>query len=239
MGTPNTSAPLGLSVVRNLTQAQLTEQDTVYPKDFMLIPSDTGKQKMGDGATAYSSLGFSGGGQVGPNLVTSPVATVVVTEFGDGKDITTVLTLTDFVVGTIPAADAALGVGAIVAAFPAGQHFELVYSLSSVSLKLPGTGVATKTGLGSVVASGAVAVLSGTSTFQDRLTAADITTGAAGGTAVSSLKAATAGIGTGIALNVAASVKNVFLNVAATWATGNAGTLTASGVIVLKWTKMQ
>lgn len=239
MADPNTSTPLGLSVVRNLTFAQLVAQDTVYPKDVIAVESDTGKWKIGDGATAYTSLGYAAGGQVGANLVTSPVSTSVVTEFGDGKDITTVLTLTDFVVGTIPAADAALGIGAIVGAFPAGQHFELVYSLSSVSLKLPGTGVATKTGLGSVVASGAVAVLSGTATFQDRLTAADITTGAAGGTAVSSLKAATAGIGTGIALNVAASVKNVFLNVAATWATANAGTLTASGVIVLKWSKMQ
>lgn len=238
MADPNTSAPLGLSVVRNLTQAQLTAQDTVYPKDFMTIASDTNKQKLGDGSTAYSSLGFSGGGQIGPNLVTSPVATSVVTEFGDGKDITTVLTLTDFIVGALAGAGAALAVGNIVAAFPAGQHLELVYSLSSVNLKAAGTAVACKVGLGSVIGSGAVAVLSGTATFQDRLTAADITTDPAGGTAVSSIKAATAGIGTGIALNATGSVKNVFLNAAGTWNANNTGNLTASGTIILKWTKM-
>lgn len=238
MGTPNTAAPLGLSVVRNLTQAQLTEQDTVFPKDCLIVASDTKKQKFGDAETAYSSLGFSGGGQIGPNLVTSPVATCVVTEFGDGKDITTVLTLTDFIVGGLAGAGAALAVGNIVAAFPAGQHFELVYSLSSVNLKAAGTAVACKVGLGSVIASGAVAVLSGTATFQDRLTAADITTGPAGGTAVSSIKCATAGIGTGIALNATGSVKNVFLNAAGTWNANNTGNLTASGTIILKWTKM-
>lgn len=239
MADPNKSAPLGLSVVRNLTFAELVAQATVYPKDFIVVESDTGKWKIGDGSTAYASLGYAAGGQSGPTLTTTPVSTVVITEFGDGKDITTVLTLTDFIVGTIPAANAALGVGNIVAAFPAGQHFELVYSFSALNLKLPSTGVACDTGLGSVIASGAVATLDGTATFEDRKTGVAITTAAAGGTAVSGLACATAGIGTGIALNAAASVKNVFLNAAGTFATGNAGSLTASGVIVLKWTKMQ
>lgn len=238
MADPNTSAPLGLSVVRNLTFAQLVAQDTVYPKDFIIVESDTGKWKIGDGSTAYSSLGYSAGGQVGATLTTTPVSTVVITEFGDGKDITTVLTLTDFIVGALAGAGAALAVGNIVAAFPAGQHLELVYSLSSVNLKAAGTAVACKVGLGSVIGSGAVAVLSGTATFQDRLTAADITTDPAGGTAVSSIKAATAGIGTGIALNATGSVKNVFLNAAGTWNANNVNNLTASGTIILKWTKM-
>lgn len=238
MGTPNTSTQLGLSVVRNLTAAQLTAQDTVYPKDVLVIESDTGKQKIGDGSTAWTSLGYSGGGQFGATLMTTPVSTVTVAESGDGRNITTVLTLTDFIVGALAGAGAALGLGNIVAAFPAGQHLELVYSFSSLSLKAVGTPVTCKTGLGSVIASGAVSVLSGTATFQDRLTAQDIATAPAGGTAVSALKGATAGIGTGIALNVAASVKNVFLNAAGTWNANNTGNLTASGTIVLKWTKM-
>jgi len=169
----------------------------------------------------------------------STISTVTVTEYGDGKDMTTVLTLNGFVVGTIPSANAALGVGNIVYTFPAGQHLETVYAFSSLALTLPGAGVACDTGLGSVIASGAVSVLSGTSTFEDRLTGQAITTAAAGGTAVSALLGATAGIQTGIALNVAASVKNVFLNSAGTFATVNAGSLTASGTIVLKWTQMQ
>jgi hypothetical protein len=172
-------------------------------------------------------------------LVTTGVGTVSVVEYGSGRDFTTVLTLTDFVVGALAGAGAALGVGNIVAAFPAGQHLELVYSLASLNLKCAGTAVATKTGLGSVIASGAISVLSGTATFQDRLTGQTITTDPAGGTVVSALTAATAGIGTGISLNVAANVKNVFLNAAGTWNANNTGNLTASGTIVLKWTKMQ
>lgn len=171
-------------------------------------------------------------------LGTTPVATVSIVEYTTGKDVTTVLTLTNFIVGALAGAAAALGVGNIVYAFPTGQHFELVSSFSSLALTCAGTAKATVTGLGSVIASGAVAILSGTATFQDRLTGQAITTGTSGGTAVSALAATTAGIGTGISLNVAASVKNVFLNSAATWSANNTGNLTATGTIILKWTKM-
>jgi len=171
-------------------------------------------------------------------LGTTPVGTVVVKEYGDGRDMVTELTLTNFIVGALAGAAAALGVGNIVYAFPAGQHFELVSSLNAIVLTATGTAVATDTGLGSVIASGVISVLSGTATFEDRLTGQTINTAAGGGAAVSALTAATAGIGTGIALNVAASVKNVFLNSAGTWNADNTGNLTASGTIVLKWTMM-
>lgn len=171
-------------------------------------------------------------------LVTTPVGTVTVKEYGDGKDMVTVLTLTNFVVGALAGSAADLGIGNIVGIFPAGQHLELVYSFSTINLKCAGTVVVTKTGLGSVIASGVVSVLSGTSTFQDRLTAQNITTDPAGGTAISALTGATAGIGTGISLNIAASIKSVFLNSAGTWNANNTGNLTASGIIMLKWTKM-
>lgn len=171
-------------------------------------------------------------------LGTAGAGTVSVTEYGNGRDVTTVLTLTSFVIGAIPAAAAALGVGNIVYSFPAGQHFELVSSLSSLVLTIPGTTVSTDTGLGSVIATGAVSILSGTATFEDRLTGQTISAASGGGTAVSALTAATTGIGTGISLNVAASVKNVFLNSAGTWNVNNLGNLTATGTIVLKWTKM-
>lgn len=231
-------AQIGTGIISNLTAAQWTAEDYVLSKGVIGIESDTGKWKIGDGSTTWTSLGYVAGGQVGTTLMTTPVSTVAVAEFGDGRDITTVLTLTDFIVGAIPSANAALGVGNIVASFPAGQHLELVYSFSALNLKVPSTGKATKTGLGSVVASGAVSVLSGTATFQDRLSGQDITTSATGGTAVSAIAGATAGIGTGIALNGTGSVKNVFLNAAATWVTGNAGNLTASGIIVIHWTRM-
>ena len=172
-------------------------------------------------------------------LTTTPVGTVAVKEYTNGRDVVTELTLTNFIVGALAGSAAALGVGNIVAAFPTGIHFELVQSLSSVVFTAAGTAVTGVAGLGSVIASGAVSVLSGTATFQDRLAGTAATTGASGGAAVSALACVTAGIGTGIALNVAASVKNVFLNFAGTWNANNTGNLTASGTIVLKWTRME
>ena len=172
------------------------------------------------------------------NKGTTPVGTVDIVEYGDGQDVTTVLTLTDFVIGALAGAGAALGLGNIAYAYPAGQHLELVSSFTDIVLTAAGTAVTTDTGLGSVIASGAVSVLSGTTTFEDRLTGQAIDTDPTGGAAVSALAAATAGIGTGISLNVAGSVKNVFLNSAGTWNVDNTGDLTATGTIILKWTKM-
>ena len=172
------------------------------------------------------------------DIGSTPVSTVSVLEYSTGKDVVTVLTLTNFIVGALAGAAASLGVGNIVYSFPAGQHFELVYGFSSVSLTCAGTAVNTDTGLGSVIASGAVSVLSGTATFESRLTGQTIATASGGGAAASALLGATAGIGTGISLNVAASVKDVFVNSAGAWNANNTGNLTMSGVIVLKWTIM-
>ncbi len=168
----------------------------------------------------------------------SGITTVSAIEYGDGKDMTTVLTLTNHIVGALAGAGAALGMGSKIYTFPAGQHLELVYGFSSLSLTAAGTAVNTDTGLGSVVASGAISVLSGTATFENRLTGQTIATAPTGGTAASALLGATAGLGTGIALNVAASVKDVFINSSGTWNVDNTGNLTASGTVVLKWTIM-
>ena len=227
---------LGTAVI-NLTAAEWTAQPYVLPKGVIGIESDTGKWKLGDGSTTWASLGYVAGGQVGSTLMTSPVSTVVINEYGDGRDITTVLTLTDFIVGALAGAGAALGLGNIVAAFPAGAHLELAY-YQSLSFKAAGTAVNTDAGLGSVIASGVISVLSGTGTFEDRLTGQTIATAAGGGAVASALLGATAGIGTGIALNGASAVKNVFLNAAGTWNANNTGNLTATGTITFKWTKM-
>ncbi len=226
---------IGVGIIR-LTAAQWTAQPYVLPISVIGIETDTGKWKIGDGSTTWASLGYSAGGQVGATLMTTPVGTVVINEYGDGRDITTVLTLTNFIVGALAGAGAALGIGNIVAAFPAGAHVENWY-YQSLSLKAAGTAVNTDTGLGSVIASGAVSVLSGTGTFEDRLTGQTVPTAAGGGAVTTALLNPTAGVQTGIALNVAASVKNVFLNAAGTWNANNTGNLTATGTIVLKWTK--
>jgi len=236
MADPFSGANLGTGLISNLTFAQLTAQNPIIPKSIWVVESDTGKTKLGNGSTAYNSLGYSGGGQVGATLTTTPVSTVVINEYGDGRDMTTVLTLTNFIVGALAGAGAALGVGNIVAAFPAGAHVENWYYLS-LSMKCAGTAVNTDTGLGSVIASGAVATLDDPATFENRLTGQTVPTASGGGAVTTALLNTTAGVQTGIALNVAASVKNVFLNSAGTWNANNTGNLTATGTIVLKWTK--
>lgn len=205
-----------------ITQIVIAKDELTAEREIYFVDED------------YSVISTS----IAPEIGTVGASTVTAVHSGDEKDITTTLTLTNFIIGAPGAAAAAKGIGNIVYAFPAGQHFELVNSLSSLVLKAAGTSVATDTGLGSVVASGVVSVLSGTATFEDRLTGQTINTAAAGGAAVSALTATTAGIGTGISLNIAASIKNVFLNSAGTWNANNVGNLTASGTIVLKWTRM-
>ena len=171
-------------------------------------------------------------------LGTTPVDTVSIKEYGNGRDMVTELTLTDFIVGALAGAGAALGIGNIVYAFPSGGAHLEVCSYQELSLKCAGTAVNADTGLGSVIATGAISVLSGTATFEDRLTGQTIPTAAGGGSATKKLAVATAGALTGIAVNESASIKNVFLNAAATWNANNSGSLTASGKIVIKWTKM-
>lgn len=173
------------------------------------------------------------------NLGSTPVSTVTFNEFSTGKDVVTVLTLTNFVVGALAGAGAALGMGNIVYSFPAGQHAEICYAFKSLVLTCPGTAVNADVGLGSVIASGAVSVLSGTATFEDRLTGQTIGTAASGGTAVSAGPiCATAGVLTGISLNGASAVKDVFLNAAGTWNANNTSSLLATGQIIIKWTQM-
>lgn len=208
----------------------------------LYIETDSGKTKLFDASGNNTPPAITTGDvlvtsvKMATKLGTTPVGTVVIEETGDGRNMITKLTLTDFIVGALVGAGAALGIGNIVYAFPAGAHIENG-AYFNLSLKAAGTVVATKLGLGSVIATGAIATLA-TATFQDRLTGQTVSTDPAGGTAVEALANTTAGVQTGIALNVAASVKNVFLNAAGTWIADNTGNLTATGTIVLRWTKM-
>lgn len=169
----------------------------------------------------------------------TPVSTVTAIEYSTGGHVLVALTLTNFVVGALAGAGAALGLGNILYSFPTGdQHLETAYSLWGVSLTAAGTAVTGKIGLGSVIASGAVSVLNGTATFMDRMTEQAITTGSAGGAAVNvGPVGATAGIQTGIALNGTSAVKNVFLNAAGTWNANNTGNLLANGQVFISWTR--
>ncbi len=191
------------------------------------------------GGAKVASVSTSGLNSNNLKMITEPgtvgAGTVTAVTNGDGKDFTTTLTLLNFVVGAFTPAAAALAMGNKIYTFPAGVHM-LSVSYMSVGLVATGTANTPKIGVGSVIASGAVAVLNGTATFMDYITeqaAADIA-----GTVTVALKNPTAGVQTGIALNVSGSVKDVFLNVASTWAADNTGSILGTGTIVLKWTKI-
>lgn len=165
------------------------------------------------------------------NVGTVGAATVTAEEVGNGRDFVTVLTLTNFVVGTIPGAGA-LAVGGLVYTFPAGSHIH-VATYADLGFTIVGTGQTPIWGIGSVVGSGAVAVLNGTATFMNYVT--EQTAADSAGTKSKVLLGATAGVLTGISLNKATDVKAVYLNAAETWAANNAGSLYANGTITLKW----
>ena len=169
-------------------------------------------------------------------LIRSSVDTVTIAEYGDGFDMTTVLTLANFIVGHIPAAAAALSVGNSIASFPSGGvHVENIF-YQSLSLTCLGTAVNADLGIGSLVATGgANATLQADgATTEDRLTGQTTPTAIAGGTVTSALVRSAGGS----ALNIATSVKDIFLNAAGTWNVNNHGDLTATGTIVIKWTKI-
>lgn len=153
-------------------------------------------------------------------------------EYGDGVNHVTVLTMDEMPVGS-PVAAANLAFGKKLYTLPAGaQIVEAVY----MDLALEGTttiaGDTPDVGIGSVIASGAVAVLGGNGTFEDYLTGQ--TSGAIDGTHdIEKASGATAGALTGIALNISTSAKTIHLNVADGWA--GAGDVTATGRIVLVW----
>ena len=173
------------------------------------------------------------------NSATGSVGTVpagvTAVHYGNGSHITTVLTLTNVDLGAIAGA-ANQATGALIYTFPAGVHVhEVTYMSIGVVGDLAVQADTPDLGIGSVVAAGAVAVLSGTATFEDYITGQTMTN--VSGTASVAMTTATAGALTGISLNAAASAKTLYLNIANGWAAASAALL-ASGTVVLKWNKI-
>lgn len=166
-------------------------------------------------------------------------ATTTVVEYGNAVDHLTVLTLTAFAVGTVPD-NASLGIGASLYTFPAGT-----IAVENTSMKGGFTGAVSVTtptpeiGLGTVIASGAVSVLSGTATFEDLM---DGNTSGIGGDTVAPDIAGTTFYKTSsytapICIKTSGGKSHtVFLNCAAVWADVAApGAGTFTGVVTLKW----
>jgi hypothetical protein len=158
---------------------------------------------------------------------------VTAVNYDDGRDITTVLTLTNVDLGITPAA--LRGVGALIFTFPAGNHVHIAtYMNVSLTAGAGNAAVTADLGIGSVIANGAISVLGGTATFENYITGQS--TADCAGTPVEALTTATAGVLTGISLSVTGTEKRVYLNAAATWVASEP--LLANGTITLKWCKM-
>jgi hypothetical protein len=172
----------------------------------------------------------AGPGSTDINLGTvNDLAGLTCDEYGNGSNHRTVLTMDAMAVGS-PTGAAALGFGKLLYTLPAGACL-IKASKINFSLQAGGTVDADTpdVGLGTVIASGVVSVLSGTATFENILTGQ--TFNDCNGTAEVKTALATS---SPFALVVeTADAHTIYLNVADTWA--GADDLTATGTIVLEW----
>jgi len=167
----------------------------------------------------------SGGDIANTGVVAS--TTVVATEGGNSSVHVTTLTLTDFIVGK-PTELANLAFGALLYTLPAGaavikcakQDLGLTATDATIAADTPDLGI------GTVIASGAVALLSGTATFENVMTGQTQTN--CTGTVVKAVSTTSLGI-------LASAAHTLYLNCADGWA-GADTNIKANGTIVIEWT---
>lgn len=207
----------------------------IEPSDGSLVAGTISENVAGAGVTIDGALIKDGGftGEIITDSVTSESAVgtvgtnVTAVHYGDGRNYTSVLTLSAVSFSVAAAANEAIG--NLIYTFPAGAHL-LEATYMSVALQGGGTVDADTPdiGIGTTEATGAVALLGGTAAFEDIVdgqTAADC-----GGTATVAM------LNPDDTLSVAGDDKTVYLNIADGWA--GADTVTASGTVVIKWTIM-
>lgn len=151
--------------------------------------------------------------------------------FGDGRNFVTTLTFSGLAVDSVTAANKAIGV--LLYTLPAGVQ-AIDYAYMSVALAGSGALVDADTpdlGVGTVIASGVVALLSGTATFEDIITGQ--TANDVNGTAEVKTALPTAGVPL---IRESGDAKTIHLNMADGWA--GAADITATGTVTIKWTKL-
>lgn len=167
-------------------------------------------------------------------------ATTVADEHGDGVWHLTKLTMTAFSLGNV-GDNASLGIGNKFYTFPAGTILVDYISLKGgAAAAVNVTAQTPEFGVGSVIASGAVSVLSGTATFEDYIDG-----NASGGTGGDTLPADINGtafyklsrdIGRMIIKTSGGKSHDLFLNAAAAWSDVTAAApLLYTGVITMRW----
>jgi len=163
---------------------------------------------------------------------------VTTVEYGDGRHITTTLSFTNLVLGAPTAGgNSAHGILLHTLATTAITHL-VKCVMVEVGLTIGTTTTDTPdVGLGTVIASGAVATLDGTATFED------IITGQTWDKALDGTTDRFASIFTGVVteatefplINAAGSATAIYLNAADGWAAGVTGNLTATGTVVIEY----
>jgi len=151
---------------------------------------------------------------------------VTAVEYGTDREHITVLTINS----TMPAiaGGAALAVGKLLYTLPTGVQ-EIEACDISVALTAVDGNIDADTpdvGIGMVIASGAVAVLSGTATFENILTGQTATN--CTGTAIA------AAVNTDLAV-ASSAAKTIYLNIADTWAASGEAALPVTGTVTIKW----
>jgi hypothetical protein len=149
-----------------------------------------------------------------------------VEEFGDKRQHTTVLTIQ----GTLPAiaGGANLAVGRLLYTLPAGAiivrgaHMSIGITQTTAKINADTPDI----GLGTTIASGAVAVLGGTAAFENILT---------GQTAANCTGTATVATVDAALVIAAAGNKTVYLNVADGWAADGDPAAIISGTVTIEW----
>lgn len=159
-------------------------------------------------------------------------------EYGDGKHHVTEIALTDFIVGPLAGAGAALTLvpPTVLYTLPAGAQV-LSVSYAALALTAVGTAVTPEMGVGSVIGDGSANATIGAAgaTMEDILEGFDVADTDTHAEVASGPVGATAGILTGIALNKAADAKTLYLNCAGTWNADNTGNLTVTGYVTIVW----
>jgi hypothetical protein len=174
--------------------------------------------------THSSALDF---GSTSTNVGT-PSTGVTAREYGDGHNHVTVLTVDT----TLPAiaGGAALGVGKLLYTMPAGAVAIHAAKIDMAITQTEGniTADTPEVGLGSVIASGVVSVLSGTATFEDILTG-QVAADCDGEATVKTVANQPMVMETGAA-------HTVHFNVADTWAASGDAAALLAGTVTLHWT---
>ncbi len=160
--------------------------------------------------------------------VVPATGTIVANETGFDSHRITTIDIADLVLGATT--NASLGIGKLIYTLPAG---DIIITRATTQLSMIGTAAlnAASTpvvGLGTVIASGAVAVLSGTATFEN------IKAGVALADCNSTIQRSSVALTLGIA---SASAHSVYLNAAVAWAGIDAG-MKITGRVIIEWAYM-